>query len=77
MKVNLDNERQGLRYGSRVVVGVDQIIISGIKFRALWLKCDCGDLSLVQKGNVLRGRANRCVQCKHKEAANGKSKLRD
>jgi hypothetical protein len=60
---NYETERVGLRYGYRVVEGVTTLMIGETKYRGLIMRCDCGNVSVVQKSHVVNGRANKCDKC--------------
>lgn len=60
---NYATEQVGLRYGSRVIIGVEPLMIGEVKYRGLVMRCDCGNVSTVQKSHVVNGRANKCDNC--------------
>ena len=64
---NTANEQPGTRYGKRVVLSTDRIVIGQTKYVALLVRCDCGRVDLVRKSMLVRGSANQRVECKADE----------
>lgn len=60
---NTDNEKPGTRYGKRVVLSTDRIVIGHLKYVGLWVRCDCGRTDLVRKSALVAGLADQCKDC--------------
>lgn len=64
---DIGSERIGTRYGRRTVIGSGHILISGVKYVALKVRCDCGTEDLVRKSQISDAHGRQCRECSYDE----------